>query len=346
MAAVLSGCTPGPDASGEPVDTGVSEPSAFADCSICEPWEACTPEGCSCTPKCSDDRPCASDGCGGVCECPPDQEQNGTGNHVPDEECHDSCESAGWQCGEVCGETCGDCAEGLSCALGDCLCEPVCDGTRCEDGCGGYCPCAEGTVCNASAECVQPEACTDQCGTLGCGDICGEACGECADGESCLGGACAVAEACDDCPLALKLLSKELVDGKIHEVTLAIDFAPASSEPTPRVVDLRIHASKQVWMSSAVRGAALAAAGKDLHHFAPLDETWRELPDGTHQLIVYSGSTTTHIGTGRIATVKFRLEEWGPVTFSFVRREQGFAPPDADAALQASRYDGQVIVTR
>jgi hypothetical protein len=225
---------------------------------------------------------------------------------------------------------------------------PQCDGTRCDDGCGGYCPCNAGTVCNAKSECVDPDDCHDTCGSqkLACGEMCGKSCGSCASEQSCLQGSCQDAISCKDCPLSMRVISKKLIGGKLREVTLAIDFAPSEIEPKPRLADFRIRASRPAVVRGAQHGAALSQAHKDLLKFEPWQEPWRHRADGAYQFVVYEATNTELVGAGRFMEITLSLDEWGPVKFALQRREQTFAPADADSALQSSSYDSEVIVTR
>jgi hypothetical protein len=302
-----------------------------------------------CSPSCGPDDACQDDGCGGRCDCPPDYLPNGDDVFVPAEQCTDTCESAGAQCGEVCGEQCGSaCADGLSCESGECVCEPSCDGTRCEDGCGGYCPCAEGTVCDATQACVSPADCHDTCEQLdlSCGSICGVDCGQCADDESCVEGACQGAINCSDCALTLSLVRRQVVDERLRSVTLAVEYAPSELEPRPRLADLRIRAPEGAVLATATAGPALQEAGKELFVDGDSGEPWKLRSDGTLQFLAYKASNVERLASGRVLTLTFTLDAYGPVEFSLVRRQQVFAPPAADAALQSTSYETAVVVTR
>lgn len=141
-------------------------------------------------------------------------------------------------------------------------------------------------------------------------------------------------------------MSKKLVAGKLRELTLAVDFAPAETEPRPRLADFRIRASRPAIVRGARPGAALAQAHKDLLKFEPWQEPWRHRADGSYQFVVYEATNTELVRDGRVFEITLSLDEWGPVKFALQRREQTFAPAEADSALQSSRYDNEVIVTR
>ena len=80
--------------------------------------------------------------------------------------------------------------------------------------------------------------------------------------------------------------------------------------------------------------------------FEPWAKPWRRRGDGSYQVVAYEPTNTEPLADGRVVELKLSLDEWGPVRFSLQRREQIFAPPESDSALQSSSYDTEVIVTR
>ena len=134
------------------------------DCGTCPANQMCVSGVCECRPQC-DGTQCGADGCGGTCECATgtvcDTETNQCVDCSPDDPCGDR------ECGTYCGQVCGECpTDNYTCVQGQCICEPLeCDGTRCDDGCGGTCPCGENLECNADGECV--DACDDTCAGAG-----------------------------------------------------------------------------------------------------------------------------------------------------------------------------------
>jgi MYXO-CTERM domain-containing protein len=102
-----------------------------------------------------------------------------------------SCE--GLECGDYCGVNCGKCAGGKVCSQFQC-CSPSCSGKECgSDGCGGICGTCPGTDECAGGSCVacQPDCEGKECG----GDGCGGGCGQCAGGAQCMEQIC-VSESC------------------------------------------------------------------------------------------------------------------------------------------------------
>jgi hypothetical protein len=294
-------------------------------------------QGAACTPVCREG--CGQpDGCGGTCACPVDDEPA----------CTETCESLGKQCGEVCGESCGSCAPNEQCEAGACQCRPVCDGTRCDDGCGGVCDCADGTLCDAHGACLAPEQCNDTCQGAGktCGDVCGQACGTCGDGEACLLGSCQPAAGCTDCALHLTVLDKKLNAGHIVEVRVAVEYAPAEGSERPRMADVRLRASAELELVAAEAGPALTAADKSLYVDDTTQKAWKKRADGSYQLLAYGFANTRTFEPGRLIVLTFRGDALGPATFALVRRDQTFAPSVPDQALQSTPYDQAVVVSR
>lgn len=111
----------------------------------------------------------------------------------------ETCGTRGFECGEVAGMNCGACDENEICVAGTCHCKPTCDGTSCDDGCGGVCQCPAGMVCDAQRRCVQEGDCTQTCASenLECGEVCGESCGACDEGHECREGRCVCVPDCD-----------------------------------------------------------------------------------------------------------------------------------------------------
>lgn len=318
------------------------------DCPDCKENELCVGGQCVCTPKC-EGPDCLDDGCGNKSAALPEgQVRNANGEVVTPTDCHDSCASTGFTCGNVCGEECGACAAGEGCQFGTCACQPKCDGTSCSDGCGGLCDCTAGNVCNAVESCVAPSECKDTCESTGrvCGEMCGQSCGLCGDGKSCVAGQCRDALNCDDCALKFSVVSKEVVDGKIRSVVLALDYQPADGEPRPRLADFRIAASRRVELVEVEEGDALEQAGKKLFRDEVAKRNFQRRRDGSYQLFAYGVSDVETLQPGRIVTLKFSLQELGPVSFSLTRRAEVFAPPPADSALQSTSYDHAVVVSR
>lgn len=212
------------------------------DCAICgdgvcdpseSPWnpDKCAPDCCgTCgdgTCKCSENPDLCPEDCGqwacgdGTCnpgENPVDCSDDcllyacGNGTCEPGEEqdtCQDDCGSACGNCecegGESyddCPVDCGFCGDGYCISkcdynketsdncLPDCPldCVPDCDGEDCgSDGCGGICGVCTGQDACVNGQCV----CQPQCSDMECGDDgCGGSCGDCGIGGICLENLC------------------------------------------------------------------------------------------------------------------------------------------------------------
>ena len=182
----------GPDGCGQTCGTC----QAMADCvgglCVC-PHEECESECCEfgqvcsggqcCTPNCAG-KECGSDECSGTCgTClgPQDVCQQGVCVCVP------SC--LGKECGgDGCGGSCGTCEDLAVCTGGQC----VCPFESCGDGC-----CVFGDVC-FGGQCCTPQCQGKECGSNGCGGVCGQCPGtqyQCQSGQcvcipNCVGKEC------------------------------------------------------------------------------------------------------------------------------------------------------------
>ncbi len=316
------------------------------DCGTCGDNEHCDDGQCVCEPMC-DGLACGSDGCNGTCECSGGKVCNPDQQCVDPTGCTDTCDSAGWVCGEICGEICGTCRDDESCDAGSCACIPECDGLTCgDDGCGGPCDCASGLVCDARQQCVDPSDCMDTCASAGwqCGEVCGQSCGSCASVEICVAGQCEENANCTDCSLRLFLIESTIENGRLTGVVLGLDYQPGEGEPRPRVADIRIGVSAWSELIEVVEGPALDDAGKDLYIDPITGQPWKRRADGSYQFLAISFANTNTFTAGRMLTMTFSVDRSSPVSFFLFRREEIFAPPEADAAIQASSYERPVVV--
>lgn len=138
-----------------------------------------------------------------------------------------------------------------------------------------------------------------------------------------------------------------VIGGDRSSVRIAIDYEPSDGEARPRIADFRIRGSKPFGVVAITPGPALAASKKELSTPPGAREPWRVRPDGTLQVLVQSTDAAVDLAPGRIAILEVTTA--GPVEdlqLWLVRREQVFAPPDADGVLQASTYDAPLSVKR
>ncbi|MGM0577188.1 MAG: hypothetical protein ACQEXJ_15795 [Myxococcota bacterium] len=255
------------------------------------------------------------------------------------------------------------CAETVE---GEDECAPACEARECgDDGCGGSCgACEAGAVCTEAGTCVADDGCEATCEDLGleCGEHCGASCGTCGDAEVCADGLCECAPdclgkacgdddgcggtcgpcprdaSCEDCPLRVLVVDREVEDGRLVGVTIAVDFQPEDGVARPGIADVRLRVGGPAHLERVGMGAALVDAGKELHVDAATGRAWRTLPDGVVQTMVLGTKSAKRIEGGRWLLHRFRVgtEERParvPVTFSLVEREAIFAPTDADQAL-------------
>lgn len=306
-------------------------------CGTCNGDNASCEQGiCGCEPQCDGTR--CDDGCGGSCACAEGKVCDVSGTCVPD--CTNTCAAEGWQCDSLCGVECGPCNAHEECTNHVCVCKPVCDGSSCEDGCGGTCACAQGTQCNASGMC--DEVCTDTCKSSEsvCGKVCGEDCGQCEAGKVCAHGKCISGI------LGLTLSQKTTV-GKVTRVTLSVDFTPAPADPKPRMADLRLEnsASTQCQVENVTPGSGMN--GKELFLDPFTLKPWRLRPDGSIQLLIHSAVNSAEFTSGRLLGVVYTCEldaTTKQIDFSLARRTHVFAPFEADHLLQQSTYDEVLVV--
>lgn len=268
-----------------------------------------------------------------------------------------------------CGETLSD--ETVQ----DTQCEPACEGRVCGlDGCGGTCgDCGPGGACTSDGECA-PD-CEESCGSLGleCGEHCGEPCGTCPAGTSCAGGQCSCAPdcagktcqddngcgaacgpcerlaSCEGCPLRLVVVEREIEDGYVRGVTVALEYLPPEGAALPGIADIRVKLDGPVTLSRVGLGEPLLQAQKAL---APDPQTglpYRVLPDGSTQVLVMSASNINRIGGGRWLYFQVELGTGSepahtPLIMSLVPGEEILAPAAANEALFGASLTEAVVV--
>jgi hypothetical protein len=231
-------------------------------------------------------------------------------------------------------------------------CKPDClTGCGGSDGCGGVCACDDGLECSPTGTCIAEEQCASTCESAGytCGELCGESCGSCADDAVCVDGQCldATAESCTgpECYLQLEVVEQRAVPDGSTQVTLAVDYQPADGAPRPRIADIRLRCNRQLTVISTAAGQAITDAGKDLYRSPATGEAYRQRGDGTLQFLAVSLQNTERFTSGRMlsVTVSFMGDS---AVFRLAKRQQIFAPPVADHAIQGSAYDAPVVVLK
>jgi hypothetical protein len=231
-------------------------------------------------------------------------------------------------------------------------CSPDClTGCGVSDGCGGICTCSDGLACGAEGVCIAEEQCTSTCESTGysCGELCGESCGSCADDAVCFDGQCLAAtpESCTgpECYLRLEVVEQRAAPDGGTQVTLAVAYEPPENAPHARIADIRLRSNRQLTVISAAAGQAILDAGKDLYRSPATGEAYRQKADGTLQFLAVSLQNTERIASGQLlnVTVSFTGDS---AVFRLAKRQQIFAPPEADHVVQGSDYDAPVVVLK
>lgn len=264
-------------------------------------------------------------------------------------------------------------------------CTPACGTRVCgPDGCGGTCGhCTAEQVCSIDGTCVDlggPSTCDQSCEDLGytCGDHCGRDCGACPGAQdACIdhqcvcqpkcsaatcekddgcGGtcpSCEVVSTCTDCPLGLEVVDAELTSGPrplVKTVTVALDFRPPMGATLPAMADLRFRLDGPAELSEVAIGESLITAEKGFYNDPETGHAYRELPDGTIQLLVLSTTNTTPIPAGRWLFLKLAVAasadatSFMPLVLALVERDEVLAPASANAVLGGARYDAPIVV--
>ena len=266
------------------------------------------------------------------------------------------------------------------------VCQPLCDELECgDDGCGGTCgTCPEDAFCTEDGQCqagAEPDSCTETCHESGfeCGEACGQSCGECTQPQTtCEEGTCVCAPACtvefceledgcggncgqcnslencSECALQLIVVDQLVEDGRVVEMTLAVDFIPAEGKPLPTMADVRFVVSGPAELQQVGIAPAIMDAEKELFVDPITGRPFRVLEGGIHQVLIMSTANTNVIEPGRWLVFKFRVGPTGPdsasnwasqpVVMALVEREEILAPPPADMALWAGGYSDAVVV--
>ena len=181
-----------------------------------------------------------------------------------------------------------------------------------------------------------------------CGVVCDTSCGTCGSTETCAAGGCYsenILNACPQCSLQLVVTDQTITNGLVTAVTLAVDYEPTATEPTPRMIDLYLTADETAQPLVATEGAALITAGKSLTTDSATGNAWLSTPSGDLRFFAFSAGNTNHIEAGRLFEISFLVSPGqAGLAFALVKREENFAPPEADAALYGQSYDAPVVI--
>jgi hypothetical protein len=192
----------------------------------------------------------------------------------------------------------------------------------------------------------------DTCQSEGkeCGTVCGVDCGLCETGETCSAGTCIEVTSdvsCLDCSLRLSVLNKESTNDTLTALTLVVDYFPTNLEPRPRIADVRLNVPAGLVLDSLTLGIAGSSASKELYVDPESGSPWKIRSDGSIQALVVALDNSNNLESGRLLTYTFSIPapQAGPVSVNLVKRDQTFAPPDSDSAIDATAYDNVLEVS-
>jgi hypothetical protein len=242
-----------------------------------------------------------------------------------------------------------------------------------DTGCGG---CASGEVCSEAGACVPADSeCAKTCEEAGlqCGDHCGVDCGSCEAGSlcdagqcscqpSCVGASCGepngcggscepcpVDQNCTDCLLRIHVVDRQFTDGRLSDVTVAVDYNPPAEAILPGIADLRLRIEGPATVARVGLAQRLVDRGKNLRVDGLTGRAWSTTSDGAVQLLVLSPNAGGTIDAGRLAVVRLtvgtpQVPAQMPVIISIVERTQTFAPKTADQVLWSGGYGTPISV--
>lgn len=259
----------------------------------------------TCQPHCVEGT-CGDDGCGGTCgPCTNGQVCQGE-QCVNAESCDMTCESENAQCGMVCGTSCGTCAAQHDCEQGQCICQPDCRNKTCgaDNGCGGIC---------------EP---------------------------------CPRTQNCDSCVLQLKLIAEEATQGRVHTVRVELQVQLEEGAPKPQMADLRLQVKGPAVLGRVGLSDALINAQKSLVPDAQTGLPYRRSPAAEgeqgdlYAFTILSTQNRQEIAGGSWLVFEFQIGDTRaqPVEISLVKREQIFAPIQADSLLWGDEFNQSLVI--
>jgi len=129
---------------------------------------------------------------------------------------------------------------------------------------------------------------------------------------------------------------------------LEIVYAPTELEPHPLMVDLRIKASSNATFINVLEGEALIASNKSVSTDPKTGNPWFELDENVFRIVIFSSSNLDTIGDGVLLKIQLvaSVNETDYATLNIIRRDDIFAPPSADSALQISNYDQPIVISK
>jgi hypothetical protein len=139
------------------------------------------------------------------------------------------------------------------------------------------------------------------------------------------------------------------LDGRVAQVTLALEVADATGELGARMADLYIEASGGMALDKVTPGDSVTSSGKELHRFAQTDRNFHQQLDGSFRIMVLSTNSVDSLAAGRLAELRFSRAvnaDTGhePVSFRLLRKGITLAPAKANTLLEATSFDQPVVV--
>jgi hypothetical protein len=143
------------------------------------------------------------------------------------------------------------------------------------------------------------------------------------------------------------VLNKESSNETLTALTLVVDYFPTSMEPRPRIADVRLDVPAGLVLDSLTLGIAGTSASKELYVDPETGSPWKLRSDGSIQALVVALDNSNSLESGRLLTYTFSIPapQAGSVSVNIVKRDQTFAPPDSDSALDATAYGNSLEVS-
>ena len=120
----------------------------------------------------------------------------------------------------------------------------------------------------------------------------------------------------------------ELVSGARNGVLVHVNYLRSDGQAAPRMAEFYLNHSANLQFVDVVAGSSALAADKTVVGQVRGGETVR--------VVVYSVGHTATFDSGRVASLRFAIEEAGPIDVSLQADRQLFAPVDANAGLVIS----------
>jgi hypothetical protein len=130
-------------------------------------------------------------------------------------------------------------------------------------------------------------------------------------------------------------LKQERRDEK-RVLTFAIDYAPGDETVRPRFVDVSIQPNKPITytIEDVSVGAGMTRTNKQFLVNDLTSKDYLFTDSGAVKFLIYGLGNLSDLSGGRVFTFTIVAEIKEPISFSISRKENIFAPVEADSALQ------------